>query len=228
MVKRIGIAGAAGAGKTDAAEYLRDVHNFKILGFATPLYKLGDIHNTPSIQWHSRVYGWTQDYLKPLGYSDSECWWFTYQSLDVMDDTPVKKGKNRTLLQLIGTEVGRELDENLWTNIFEHKADSDSGSIVNDNLRFPNEFDSLDRLNFVTLYLDVPLEIRAERYEKKYGTPMSKEQLSHSSEAHLDTIKNKVDVVYVNTGTLDDLKSYLDNLVNNSVPDRVTVGSLEA
>lgn len=218
MIKRIGIAGAAGSGKTTAANYLVE-QGFQILGFATPLYKLGVIHNmTPQIEWHSRVWGWCNDHLVPAGYSESERWWFTYNTLDIMDDTPVQKGKNRTLLQFIGTEVGRALDENLWTNLFEAKVEElGDTKIINDNLRFPNEFDCLERLGFTTVFLDVPLSVRAERYEQEYGVIMSDTQLTHSSEAHLDDIRSKCDNVIENTHTQDDLYYHLDQVVANRI-----------
>lgn len=218
MISRIGIAGAAGSGKTTAASYLVDKYGFEILGFATPLYFLGEIHNFPEAEWHSRVYGWTLDRLQPLGYTDAERWRFVYDTLDVMDSTPVVEGKNRTLLQLLGTEVGRGLDENLWTKIFEYRVEKlgPDAKIINDNLRFPNELESLNRLDFTTLYIDVPLEVRAARYEQEYGKPMSAEQLSHSSEAHLEYIRQNSDYVFENTGDKNKLLVFLDSFVKNA------------
>ncbi len=218
MIRRIGIAGAAGSGKTTAANYLVE-QGFQILGFATPLYKLGVIHSTtPQIEWHSRVWGWCNDHLAPAGYSESERWFFTYKTLDIMDDTPIQKGKNRTLLQFIGTEVGRNLDESLWTNLFEAKVEElGDAKIINDNLRFPNEFDCLKHLGFTTVFLDTPVNIRRERYEQKYGVPMTDGQLNHSSEAYLDEICDNCDVVIENTHALTDLYYHLDETIKNNV-----------
>ncbi len=218
-MNRIGIAGAAGSGKTTAANYLVKKYNFKILGFATPLYKLGEIHSkvTP-VDWLGAVVDWADEYLLPLGYSTSERWWFIYKTLDIMDETPiVRNKKNRTLLQFIGTEVGRGLDENLWTNIFENKVEElGDVSIVNDNLRFPNEFECLDRLGFVTIFIDVPLEMRNLRYVQQYGVEMTDEQLHHPSEAYLDQIRDKCNINYHNIDTIDFLHLFLDNLVQHT------------
>ncbi len=219
FMNRIGIAGAAGSGKTTVANYLVKKYNFRILGFATPLYKLGEIHSkvTP-VDWLGAVVDWADEYLLPLGYSTSERWWFIYKTLDIMDETPiVKNKKNRTLLQFIGTEVGRGLDEDLWTNIFENKVEElGNARIINDNLRFLNEFDTLDRLGFITVFIETPLDLRMERYEKEYGEPMNEKQLSHSSEAYLDQIRDKCDLEIVNTGTIDLLHQMFDSLVQET------------
>ncbi len=216
VIKRIGIAGAAGSGKTTAASYLVKEHGFTLLGFATPLYKLGDIHSTNPEEWHSRVFGWGLDYLEPLGHSLNTILNFTHDCLDVMNDIPVIEGKNRTLLQTLGTEVGRALDENLWTNIFEARVEElgPDAKIVNDNLRFPNEFESLQRLNFYNVYLETPDEVRSKRYEQEYGIPMNESQLSHASEAYLDDIKDKCDIVYHNIGRIEDIYQYIDDVIN--------------
>jgi hypothetical protein len=138
--------------------------------------------------------------------------------------TEVVEGKNRTLLQLLGTEVGRSWDENLWTNIFEAKVEElgPNAKIVNDNLRFPNEFDSLERLNFTTIYLDTPTDIRASRYLREYGQPMNEAQLGHSSEAHLDEIRDRCDHVFLNTDNKGWLKGFLDETVTGKTISELT------
>ncbi len=209
--KRIGVAGAAGAGKTTVANYLIDNFGFQLLGFATPLYALGAIHNKPKEEWHNRAYGWGYTYLEPMGFSDTDIFRFASDVWSVMEDTPVEEGKNRTLLQLLGTEVGRAWDEDLWTNIFEAKVEElgPDAKIVNDNLRFPNEMDSLERIGFTTVYLDTPADIRSVRYEQEYGVRMNEKQLSHASEAHLDEIRERSDFIYVNEGNLEELEGFL-------------------
>ncbi len=208
---RIGVAGAAGAGKTTFANYLIDNFGFKLLGFATPLYELGAIHTKPSTEWVESLLEWTDEYLYPLGYDLLDRSQFVSNCIRVMKDVPVQEGKNRTLLQLLGTEVGRAWDENLWTNIFETKVEElgPDARIVNDNLRFPNEFDSLERLGFTTVFLETPSDIRAKRYEQEYGQPMNEAQLAHASEAYLDEIRNRSDFVYENTGNKERLEFFI-------------------
>lgn len=218
MINRIGVAGYAGSGKTTVANKLVEEYGYKLLGFATPLYKLGAIHNTPWEEWHSRVYGWTLDYLKPAGYSLTERSRFHTNVLYVMDRVNVVEGKNRTLLQQLGTEVGRAMDENLWINLFESKVEElgPKAKIVNDNLRFFNEFDSLHRLGFVNVFIEVPQDIRASRYEAEYGVPMDQQQLSHSSEKDIEKIYKLCDMVYVNDKSKGEFLDFIDNLAKGT------------
>jgi len=210
---RIGIAGYTGSGKTTAANHLVS-KGYRLLGFATPLYKLADIHSTPEIEWHSRVWGWTEDWLKPAGYNANQISWFAWEALKFMDKIEVVEGKNRTLLQKLGTEVGRAMDENIWTGIFEATVEKDpKAKIANDNLRFPNEMDNLVDLDFFTVFLDVPIEVRMERYEQEYGVRPTEEQLSHESEKHLPEIREKSDLIYDNTQGKERLYTMLDNVV---------------
>lgn len=217
MINLIGVAGYAGSGKTTVAKHLVEKHGFQLLGFATPLYELGNIHNVPKDYWHSMVYGWTDKYLRPVEYMYRDRWNFVYNALDVMERVPVQEGKNRTLLQLLGTEVGRALDEDLWTKIFEAKVEElgPDARIVNDNLRFPNEMECLQRLDFWTIFIDVPIEIRAARYYDEYGVTMDVNQLAHSSEAYLEEIKFHVHEVYSNVGDKKDLIEFVDSVVKD-------------
>lgn len=217
-ITKIGIAGATGSGKTTAANYLMD-QGYTVLGFATPLYELGGIHQQPRDQWYFFLMEWTVDNLRPMGYQVEDRIWFADKAHEVMEKVPVQNGKNRTLLQLLGTEVGRKLDENLWTNIFERKV-IDLGpeaKIINDNLRFPNEMDSLERLNFVTVYIDVDPEVRASRYEIEYGVKPTPEQLSHASEAHLDEIKERSTFIVDNNGHPDEMLKFFSALTRGLV-----------
>jgi hypothetical protein len=219
LINRIGVAGAAGAGKTTVAKHLVENHGFKLLGFATPLYLLGDIHREPESFWHSLIWGWTDEYLNPLGYGLREKTRFTDDAWNIMQEVPVQEGKNRTLLQLLGTEVGRALDENIWTNIFEAKVEElgPDAKIINDNLRFENEMDSLERLGFFTVYIETPDEIRSARYEAEYGVPMNPAQLSHASEKDLPKIRERCDVLLVNDDKLT--KQHLTNWFTKLVTD---------
>lgn len=225
---RIGIAGAAGSGKTTAAKYLVDKHDFVLLGFATPLYKLGDIHTTNPEEWHSRIWGWAYDYLEPLGYSNNTLLAFTHDCLDVMENTEVIEGKNRSLLQTLGTEVGRALNENLWTDIFEAKVkELGDVNIVNDNLRFPNEFECLKRLGFKNIFMDTFDELRFARYEKEYGISMNEGQLSHASEAHLNETRLKCDYIYFNNFSIEELHKNLDDILHKEGKRKLTLPSFK-
>jgi hypothetical protein len=216
MIKRIGIAGAAGSGKTTAASYLVEEHGFTVVGFATPLYDLGKIHNSNPEEWHPRIYGWAVDHLEPLGFSNNDIWSFTERAWDVMQKTPVVEGKNRTLLQELGTGVGRNFYEHLWTDIFEKKVEElGDVPIVNDQCRFKNELATLDRLGFKIIFLELEESLREKRYLEMYGITMTEEQKNHSSEKDLPYIKDVADFIIDNSQDIDHLYSSVGLIANH-------------
>lgn len=213
-VKRIALGGGFGSGKTTAAKYLVEDHGFTILGFATPLYELADLHRLPRIRWPEEIARWTARNLTPL-LSPPELEEFAWLALEAFRQTPVVEGKNRTLLQRLGTEVGRRIDPRLWIRLFARNVRElgPDAKICNDNLRFENEFYACRDLGFRTVYLDVPKGLAAARYEAEYGQPPTPEQLAHSSEGELETIRLLCDHVLDNSGGLARLYVALDGLV---------------
>ena len=211
------ISGGLCAGKTTAAEYLKVNHKFNILGFATPLYILCAIHHLPEERWKPGIKGWIAEYLVPTErYSEDQLDEFLHQVLLAFDTTERDPGKNRTLLQRVGTEVGRAFDPDLWVNLFEDKLTSlgDDARVVNDNLRFPNEIEASDNLGFVKVYLDIDPELQKKRYKTIYGKDLTKEQLSHKSEAHLELAYDRADAVFNNSyNRPEPLYAFLEDLL---------------
>ena len=213
-VSRIAIGGGFGSGKTTAARYLVEEHGFKILGFATPLYELAELHRMPRVRWPEEIARWTAQNLTaiftPLQL-DAFAWW----SLEAFCAIPVEEGKNRTLLQRLGTEVGRGIDPDLWTKLFARRvrALGPDAKIVNDNLRFVNELECCRDLGFKTLFLDIPPALAAVRYEREYGRGATPEQQAHASEAELGDVRLMCERVYNNSRARDWLYRALDDLV---------------
>lgn len=117
----------------------------------------------------------------------------------------------RLMLQLIGTEGGRELlHPNLWVNSLfvdykEYCSKWDSEGLDREtkfpdwiitDCRFPNEADAVRQRGGIV--------IRLNRF--------TEEQSQHSSETALDNYKN-FDYVIDNNGTLDDLRNELKKIV---------------
>lgn len=218
MIERVALGGAMASGKTACANRLESEHGFTKLGFASPLYEIDDIHKGPIEDWFRHLARWGCIYLAPIGLSDGQHRRFIDETFDAFHRIPATTGKNRTLLQHVGTEVGRAIDEDLWVRIFAGAIENapEETKIVNDNLRFyPNEFDCLASLGFTTVYIEAPEEVRFDRYLAAYGVARSLEQKSHSSESHLGKIKENSDYIYSNTGTLEDLYNFLDRLVDS-------------
>lgn len=107
----------------------------------------------------------------------------------------------RRMMQTLGTEWGRGLDPDLWVRIMEARLlrFSNCGVVV-DDMRFPNEFDSMRRLG-ATL-------VRVTRAVPNLGVLHP-----HASEGALD--QHAFDVTIANDGTLQDLYTQVDKLVNS-------------
>lgn len=102
--------------------------------------------------------------------------------------------KNGTLLQLLGTEVFRSQDPDVWAKALKDRilSDEDHDTFIVDDLRFKNEFrafDNIDNLNVIKIRLECPEEIRKERAEGW------RENTTHISETDLDTYVKDFDLV---------------------------------
>jgi chloramphenicol 3-O-phosphotransferase len=114
------------------------------------------------------------------------------------------ESKDRTLLQLLGTEWGRNTKgENVWVDALKQKVRNENADVVIiDDMRFPNEFHAFDDdlgFNFLTVRLDCPSAIRQERCGSYFGGA------EHPSEIQLDQ--------YASDGFFD---VYLDTSLMNT------------
>lgn len=112
------------------------------------------------------------------------------------------QGKDRALLQLIGTDVGRNLiDQNLWINRFKEDIKIVENIYIqkyntiplftSDDCRFKNEHLTLKELGWVGIWLDVPFEIRKQRLIGRDGSAQE-ETLNHISEVAMNEFKNEL------------------------------------
>lgn len=77
------------------------------------------------------------------------------------------QGKPRLFLQQLG-DLGRALDPNIWIDRFLN--DSAAGSLVCDDLRFPNEVERLRAVGWYLVRCECDEEIRLGRVHAIYGT----------------------------------------------------------
>jgi len=101
----------------------------------------------------------------------------------------------RTLLQDLGTEVGRGYKESIWLDILDFKSEKAEKKNVSlfiiVDTRFRNEFDHVKKNGYIT--------IRIKRD--------SQLQMTHASELEQELINDsEFDYVIDNNGTLDDLR----------------------
>ena len=133
-----------------------------------------------------------------------------------------RKIKNRNLLQIIGTDIGREkISSDIWVNRFKEdmtivKLTSEKMGIsipkfVMDDCRFANEQKILKELGFVGIYLDVSDEKRKERLIGRDGTAQEN-TLNHSSETMIDSFKDNLIKLDAN-GSLEESYIKLNELL---------------
>ena len=127
--------------------------------------------------------------------------------------------KDRPLLINIGMKM-REIEPNVWLNYALRKMNNISesgGNVVNDDLRFPNEFEALQNQGFILVRLQVSKETQIQRLKQLY--PESWEQqinkLNDESETALDSFG--FDYYIDAEQGLDKMKSELIDIINDSI-----------
>lgn len=154
----IGLTGVAGSGKSTVATYLVEEHGFTRLSFAAPLKKM------------LRT-------LDPVVPTDVQS---TGNRLSIIldffegDETAIKTsiyGKEyRRLLQVLGTDCIRAVDEDFWVNAALKQITDADDKVVFDDVRFPNEAAVISNFNPLGLW-----NIARAGYEAVNG---------HASEQH--------------------------------------------
>ena len=184
----IGLTGPPGAGKDAAALHLVEQHGFHRLAFAD------------EIRWACLVLDPFIDDFGGRGFRLSEIvefYGWDYAKTEVPEV--------RRLLQVLGTELGRELHgPNVWVNkVFDAigRLDEDQRIVISD-VRFQNEADAI-RSHGGRI-------VRLNR-----STPSSDDVMAHRSE--VESAGLKPDAVIPNHGSLAELHGRLDRLVTRSL-----------
>ena len=153
----IGLTGYAGCGKSTVANYLVEEHGFTRLSFAAPLKKMlrtldpylgPDGHGEPARLSDLAAWGMTENQIKGSHFGN----------------------EYRRLLQVLGTDCIRAVDEDFWVKAAMKQMTDASGKYVFDDARFPNEAAVIKRLNYTGLW-----NITRPGYEAVNG---------HASEQH--------------------------------------------
>lgn len=195
MIRIVGISGKMGSGKTATSKALENMlknQNLYVvrLRFAEHLYVMHD-----GIRAHLAKY---KDILEGHG--------IKYDFTE----------KDRELLQWLGTEWGRSINENIWSVLARADVDrnlslSDKSVILFEDLRYPNEFDCLH--DGLRVRLECPFEVRKER-----GESVTEERRNHSSETGLDeySAQGKFDMYFhTDKEPLDDVvKGIYERVMN--------------
>jgi hypothetical protein len=218
----IGLGGKLRAGKDAVGDYLESEHDFVKLGMSDalneallkldPLIPLGTI--TPDHQRYSV-------YLEAVGgYVEAK-----------------KNPEVRRLLQVLGTEVGREMiDPDVWVRIAEKKILqhwTEGRDVVITAVRFPNEVEMIRRLGGTSVWIERDEALRSPNAgtESSEGTGRPEETVSAREGAknaiHAHASENSVsaeDFEYsiLNNGTLKELYEKVDQIpVAHHYPEQI-------
>lgn len=224
MSRLIGLGGKLRAGKDAVGDYLESQQGFVKLGMSDALNEALLALN-PWITYEQPEGVETFDvYRPPLRYRDIH---------DLVGYVEAKKNPEvRRLLQVLGTEVGRNMiDQDVWVKIAEKKILdlwSQGKDVVITAIRFPNELDMISRLQGTSVWIERPeaLRIDSNGLESSTGTltPKSKSQVrrmeastisGHASENSVS--EDLFDYEIQNDGTLDELYQKVDDVLSDSV-----------
>ena len=165
----LSISGAIGSGKSTLGLILEQDHGYTQISYAGPLKNIT-----------SYLFNLDREMLEGATREARE-------ARELGDPSP------RTILQLMGTEVFRQFDENIWiTNVFAC-APTLTDKIVITDARFPNELEHVRSLGGHSIYITRLLSI-----------PSSS---THASELSLRLLN--CDYNISNHGTITDLKMHI-------------------
>lgn len=175
----IGLSGYAQTGKDTVAQHLISNHGYRRIAFADPirnaLYKLNPLVEAGefrAVHLASAVDG--------MGW----------------EETKRISPETRRLLQVLGTEVGREMfGQDFWVNQAMKSLGKFDKAVITD-VRYPNEYKAIKARDGIIIRIVKP------------GTSAVN---GHTSETALDNFS--FDATIVNDGTFYDLNKKIDNLM---------------
>lgn len=194
MSELFGLGGLARAGKDTVADYLVSGYGFVKIGMSDPLW---DVLLTldPVVEF---VYTGLEHVTPERRVSDI---------LDMLNDDRTEAKSQfpeiRRLLQVLGTEVGRAIDEDLWVNLMLDKVTETmnrGSSVVVTGIRFPNELEAIGAAGGWTVWV--------ERAAEGVGAG------NHASETSVEDAD--FEILIENNGTLGALYHQVDRFLGEA------------
>ncbi len=146
MHKLIAVAGLARSGKDTIGQYLVQSYGFTRVGFADPIKHYIHVLN-PYLADGRRI-------------------------KDVVDETGIEAAKEieevRRLYQVFGTDVGRDIDNNIWLNLCRRKIKRLDKVVITD-LRFSNESEFVRNQGGIVIYVERPSAVRINDHASENG-----------------------------------------------------------
>lgn len=200
----VGITGKAGAGKDSIADRLVDRHGFKRMSFAGPLKGVLDQMN-PIIGFDM------YSPQRPI---------HLREAMERYGEDGVKKvyPEYRRLLQKLGTEGIRNIDQDFWIKAAAKmiKAEPNDARLVFTDCRFPNEAKAIQEAGWVGNYI-LPLPSpttelwMVHREVERTGEVVA----AHASEDNVGNMGEERELD--NNGSMEDLNWTVDNLVRDLI-----------
>jgi len=202
----IGLIGLNGSGKSTVASILEQKYNFNIDSFAKPVKDIASV----IFNWNrEKLDGMTEESRKWREEKDEE--WSKILNKDI---TP------RMILQMIGTEFGRDmLGENIWIESL--KKRSENKNIVISDVRFVNEAENIKNSGGILIrikrgmdpsYLNAIDNIKFNNQNKLKEYMKEKYPMVHEANYMIGLLKP--DYVIINDNTIDDLHNKIYSILN--------------
>lgn len=208
----IGLGGKLRSGKDTVADYLVEHHGFLKLGMSDDSLHQFVLRQNPWVEiqkpflkfWTRRTYARYRDVVAARGYVEAK-----------------KIPDLRSLLQLTGTEAGRDVvGEDIWTGVILRKALAATQPVVITGIRYPNELEMLRELEATPVWVSRPespskaLDPRSKVSGPRKGrkaVSVAPAASQHSSEVSLS--EHYFDIALENDSDLAHLYRETDRLV---------------
>lgn len=150
----IGLHGFAGVGKDTVAEILAANYGYQRVAFANVLREALYVLN-PIIEFYDDYEDRVQDIVDRIGWDEAKR---QYEEI-------------RRMLQVLGTEVGREMiDQNVWVDSVFKNLDKDKKYVFTD-VRFVNEHQAIDSRLGLLVKIDRPGYGPVNEHKSDKGLP---------------------------------------------------------
>jgi hypothetical protein len=207
MTRLIGLAGYAGAGKDEVGRILESL-GYQKVGFADKVKQLAlDLDPVVAFLPQGRILRAIALRFPRLALALPAYSFAPYRLSDAVSELGTERAKRmlsevRSVYQRLGTEVGRQLDENVWVRQLMKAVDLTTGHHVITDVRFPNEVGMVQSLGGTVWWIERP----------SCG-PLN----GHASERSVGP--HNADRVIHNDGTLEDLRATVERVARGHLDD---------
>ena len=211
---RIAFCGPRGTGKTTLAEYLVGRHGFTRRSLAAPIKRIITECPKDSYERHQYLLRWAAELFPGRIVLQAR---FATEAAKVLA-TERDPGRRA---QLIGTDVGRALDGEVWIRyLLEHLP---NGPVVVDDVRFVNECEALREAGFRLVRLTAPQDVLASRLAARPGEHRDP---GHPSEHGLEGLSHDYwDAVWDTSEPMETTIARLEAMVGDARGAMATVGA---